>query len=311
MLPERHAAPQPPGSASPHGSGLPPLRIRGLDLRFGVRTYVMGILNVTPDSFSGDGLLGPVRSDGDLERAAARAVEQAVRMVGEGADIIDVGGESTRPGHAAVDEAEELARVELVVRAVRARLPDVAISIDTRKVGVAETALAAGADILNDVSAVTHGAGLAGVAAAAGVPYILIHSRARPLYDDVVAEVVADLSGTLARAESAGCSPERLIVDPGIGFGKTPGQNLALLHGLAALHVLRRPILLGTSRKSTIGRVLDLPIEERLEGTLATTALGIAALVDIVRVHDVAANVRVARMSDAIIRGTWHEATAG
>jgi dihydropteroate synthase len=305
MLPERPAA-GPPLRAAP-----PPLRVRGLDLHFGARTYVMGILNVTPDSFSGDGLLDASRPHLDLEGAASSAVERAVRMVEEGADIIDVGGESTRPGHAAVDEGEELARVELVMRAVRARLPHVPISIDTRRVRVAETALAAGADILNDVSAVTHGTGLAALAATAGAPYILMHSRARPLYDDVVAEVVADLSDALVRAAAAGCAPERLIVDPGIGFGKTPAQNLVLLRGLTALHALGHPILLGTSRKSTIGRVLDLPVEERLEGTLATTALGIASLVDIVRVHDVAANVRVARMSDAIIRGTWHEATAG
>jgi dihydropteroate synthase len=232
-------------------------------------------------------------------------------MVDEGADIIDVGGESTRPGHAPVSELEELARVEVVVRAIRARLPDVPLSIDTRKASVAEAALAAGADIVNDVAAVTHGAGLAVVAAAAGAPYILMHGRARSIYADVVTEVVADLSAALDRAEAAGCPRDRLIVDPGIGFGKTAEQNLVLLRGLAALHALGRPILLGTSRKSTIGKVLDLPVEERLEGTLATTALGIAALVDIVRVHDVAANVRVARMSDAIIRGDRHEATAG
>jgi dihydropteroate synthase len=315
------------------------MRIRGLELRFGARTYVMGIVNVTPDSFSGDGLLGgPERDVGasdegwaagatertaegvaertvgaaaGSQRAARAAVEQAVRMVGEGADIIDVGGESTRPGHAPVSEQEELARVELVVRAIRARLPDVPLSIDTRKASVAEVALAAGVDILNDVAAVTDGARLASVAAAAGAPYILMHSRARPVYADVVAEVLADLSAALDRAEAAGCPRDRLIVDPGIGFGKTVQQNLALLRGLAALHALGRPILLGTSRKSTIGKVLDLPVDERLEGTLATTALGIAALVDIVRVHDVAANVRVARMSDAIIRAAWHETTAG
>ena len=179
------------------------------------------------------------------------------------------------------------------------------ISIDTTKPAVASAALQAGADIINDVAAVTRQAALAPVAAAHGVPYILMHSRTRSHYHDVVAEVVADLAGALGRAEELGCMPESLIVDPGIGFGKTAQQNLVLLGGLSALRSLGCPILLGTSRKSTIGAVLDLPVDQRLEGTLATTALGIAAGADIVRVHDVAANVRTARMSDAIIRGGW------
>jgi len=276
-----------------------PLRLRGLELRFGERTYVMGILNLTPDSFSGDGLLR------DPSGVVEAAVEQAVRMVAEGADLLDIGGESTRPGHEPVSEPEELARVERVVRAIRSRLPDVPLSIDTTKAGVAETALAAGADILNDVSAVTTDARLAPIAAAAGVPYVLMHARVRPTYRDVVGEVADDLRRTLDLAEAAGCARERLIVDPGIGFGKSAEQNLALLAGLGSLRELGRPVLLGASRKSTIGLVLGLPVEERLEGTLATTALGIAARVDIVRVHDVAANVRVARMSDAIVRGGW------
>ncbi len=186
---------------------------------------------------------------------------------------------------------------------IRARLPDVPVSIDTSKPEVAMLALGTGADILNDVAAVTAGPALAKVAAAHGVPYILMHSRARPDYADVVTDVVNDLARALATAEDAGCDPRSLIVDPGIGFGKTAEQNLRLLAGLSALRTLRRPILLGTSRKSTIGKVLDLPVAERLEGTLATTALGIAAGVDIVRVHDVEANVRAARMSDAIVRG--------
>jgi dihydropteroate synthase len=176
---------------------------------------------------------------------------------------------------------------------------------------VAEAALAAGADIVNDVTAVIAGAALAGVAAARGAPYILMHSRKVAVYDDVVREVVEDLRAALGQAERAGCDRSRLIVDPGIGFGKTAEQNLHLLGNLGALRELGRPVLLGSSRKSTIGKVLDLPVEERLEGTLATTALGIAALVDIVRVHDVAANVRAARMSDAIIRGGWHDPATG
>jgi dihydropteroate synthase len=261
----------------------------------------MGIVNTTPDSFSGDGLL----RDPELssEAAVERAVAQAVRMVEEGADILDVGGESTRPGHALIDAEEELGRVLGVIRAIRARLAAVPISIDTRKPGVAEAALAAGADMINDVAAVTAGAALAPIAARHDVPYVLMHDRERPEDGDVVHEVVADLAVTVDLAVAAGCRRGQLIVDPGIGFGKTAPQNLELLSGLAALRELGLPVLLGASRKSTIGRVLDLPVEERLEGTLAITALGVAAGIDIVRVHDVQANVRAARMSDAIVRG--------
>ncbi len=293
---------------------LAPLLLRGRELVFGSRTFVMGILNVTPDSFSGDGLLDPATVPATTREVGSlveTAVVQALRMVAEGADIIDVGGESTRPGHEPVSATEELARVSRVVSAIRERVADVPVSIDTSKAAVADAALAAGADILNDVTAVTSGAALAHVAAAYGAPYILMHSRAVPVYDDVVREVVEDLRATLDLAERAGCARARLIVDPGIGFGKTAEQNLRLLRHLSALRVLGCPILLGASRKSTIGKVLDLPVTERLEGTLATTALGIAALVDIVRVHDVAPNVRVARMSDAIIRGGWHELPSG
>ncbi len=277
-----------------------PLCLRDLELRFGTRTYVMGIVNVTPDSFSGDGLLGgfaPVQA----------AVAQAARMVSEGADIIDVGGESTRPGHAPVSPLEELERVVAAVSGIRARLPGVPISIDTSKRPVAAAALEAGADIVNDVAGVTAAASLAPVAAEHDAPYILMHSRATPEYADVVADVIDDLAQALETAEAAGCAPRSLIVDPGIGFGKTAQQNLALLRDLSALRRLGCPILLGTSRKSTIGKVLGLPVDQRLEGTLATTALGIAAGVDIVRVHDVVANVRAARMSDAIIRGGWRD----
>jgi dihydropteroate synthase len=197
-----------------------------------------------------------------------------------------------------------------VLVAVRAALPDVPISIDTRKPEVAEAALDAGADIVNDVSAVSSGAALAHVAAGRGVPYVLTHDRAHPGADDVVAAVIDDLAAAVALAVGAGCERRSLIVDPGIGFGKDAGQNLALLRGLARLRELDQPVLLGASRKSTIGRVLDLPPDERLEGTLATTVLGIASGVDIVRVHDVEANVRAARMADAVVRG-WDGERAG
>jgi dihydropteroate synthase len=280
----------------------PPVRVRDVELRFGERTYVMGIVNVTPDSFSGDGLLGR-----DLPPIHA-AVAQAARMVEEGADIIDVGGESTRPGHDQVSAADELERVVAVIGALRIRLSGVPISIDTSKPDVASAALEAGADIVNDVSATTAGAALASVAAAHGAPYILMHSRERAAYSDVTREVVEDLRLALQRAEGLGCDPAALIVDPGIGFGKTAQQNLELLRDLATLRTLGRAVLLGTSRKSTIGNILGTSVEDRLEGTLATTALGIGAGVDIVRVHDVAANLRAARMSDAIIRGNWRDA---
>jgi dihydropteroate synthase len=233
---------------------------------------------------------------------------QAQRMVTDGADIIDIGGESTRPGHAAVSADEELHRVLGAVAAIRESLPQTPISVDTAKAEVAQACLDAGADIINDVSAVTTGAALASVAAANGAPYIVMHSRREPIFGDLVSEVLADLRQAVEHAEAAGCAPGTVIVDPGIGFGKTAEQNLLLLRRLHELTALRRPILLGTSRKSTIGRVLDLPPAQRLEGTLATTALGIAAGIDIVRVHDVAQNVRVARMADAIVRGGWHDA---
>jgi dihydropteroate synthase len=287
---------------------LPPLRIGRQNFAWGARTFVMGIVNVTPDSFSGDGLL-TAAADADADPVGA-AVEQARHMVADGADMLDIGGESTRPGHAAVDVDQELKRVVPVVRAVRAALPDLPLSIDTTKRAVAEAALDAGADLLNDIWGTGPADDLVRLAAERGVPMGVMHNRAEPLYRNVTMEVIADLERALDRAVGLGVAFERLIVDPGIGFGKTAEHNVLLLRDLAALQVLNRPILLGTSRKSTIGKVLDLPGDQRLEGTIATTALGIAAGADIVRVHDVAANVRAARMSDAIVRGGWTEAAA-
>jgi dihydropteroate synthase len=283
---------------SPRAATRPaPTRIGLRVFDWGERTFVMGILNVTPDSFSGDGLLA---AGGD---PVAAALARARLMVEEGADILDIGGESTRPGHAAVDAATERERVVPVVAAVRAALPDVPISIDTTKPAVAEAAMEAGASLLNDVWGVREGNPLVAIAAAAGLPIVLMHNRAEARYADVVEEVVDDLRRAVDRAVAAGVAHDAVLVDPGIGFGKTAGQNLDVLRRLSALRALGLPVLLGTSRKSTLGRVLDLPAEERLEATLATTALGIAAGVDIVRVHDVRPNVRAARMSDAIIRG--------
>lgn len=291
----------------PADLGLPdrpgPLQIGPRRFAWGERTFVMGILNVTPDSFSGDGLLAGVRS-GDPD-PVARAVDLARAMAEAGADILDVGGESTRPGHDPVDASEELRRVVPVVAALHDALPEMPLSVDTTKPAVAEAALEAGAHLVNDVWGVAADDVLARVAAARKAPIVLMHNRAEARYANLVAEVVADLEAAIERALRAGVGWDRILVDPGIGFGKTAEHNVALLRDLGALRVLGRPILLGTSRKSTIGQVLDLPADERLEGTIATTALGIAAGVDIVRVHDVLANVRAARMSDAIIRGTW------
>ncbi len=279
-------------------------RIGPMTVRWGERTYVMGIVNVTPDSFSGDGLLA---SGSD---PVAAALELGRRMAADGADLLDVGGESTRPGHAAVAVDEELARVVPVIAALRLALPDVPLSVDTTKPQVAAAALDAGADLLNDVWGVGSDDTLARLAADRGVPLVVMHNRAEPRYRDLMSEVVADLGAAVDRAVRVGVPREHLIVDPGFGFGKTPEQNLALVRELGALRILGRPILLGTSRKSTLGRVLDLPVEERLEATLATTALGIAASADLVRVHDVQANVRAARISDAIVRANWRPAAA-
>jgi dihydropteroate synthase len=284
------------------GSGLPgPLGetvIGGRTFRWSERTYVMGILNVTPDSFSGDGLLAAPGPD-----HVAAALDLAGRMVAEGADLIDVGGESSRPGHQPVEASEEIRRVVPVVRALRDAHPEIPLSVDTTKPAVAAAAIDAGAALINDVWGVAQDDALIGLAAERRIPIVLMHNRAEARYVNLVVEVIGDLQRALERALRAGCHWEDLIVDPGFGFGKAPHHNLALLRDLAAMRAMGRPIMLGTSRKSTLGRVLDLPPEERLEATLATTALGIAAGVDIVRVHDVRANVRAARMADAIVRG--------
>ena len=279
-----------------------PTRIGPRLFEWGSRTYVMGIVNVTPDSFSGDGILASVA--GHAGTAIEAAVIRARTMVDEGAHILDVGGESTRPGHDPVAGDEETARIVPVIAAIHAALPEVPISVDTSKPAVADAALDAGAALVNDIWGVSPDDSMARLAAARGVPLVVMHNRAEPHYDDIVAELLEDLRTALDRAVAAGVPRGNLIVDPGFGFGKTPEHNLTVLRELARLRQLGRPILLGTSRKSTLGRVLGgLPTEERLEGTLATTALGIAAGVDVVRVHDVRANVRAALVADAICRG--------
>ena len=300
----------PPDAGTGAGPHRPPapLAIGPRTFAWGVRTFVIGILNVTPDSFSGDGLLAG--TDGHSaagDGPVAAALTLARRMVEDGADILDVGGESSRPGHARVGAATETDRVVPVIRALRDALPDVPLSIDTTKPSVAAAALDAGAHLLNDVWGVAQDDGLARVAAERGVPLVVTHNRAEARYTALMAEIVADLQRALERAVQAGVPREHLIVDPGFGFGKAPSHNLALLRELSALRLLGRPVLLGTSRKSTLGKVLDLPPDEREEATIATTVLGIAAGVDLVRVHDVRSNVRAARMADAVVRG-WRPA---
>ena len=286
----------------------PPTTIGPRTFRWGERTFVMGIINVTPDSFSGDGVLidsgttGAADADADPVR---RAVLQARHMVAGGADLLDVGGESTRPGHEAVPVAEELRRVVPVISAIRAALPEIPLSVDTTKPSVAEAALDAGADLINDVWGVGANEDLPRLAAARRVPLVVMHNRDEPRYRDLMPEIIDDLRLALDRAQRLGVASDDLIVDPGFGFGKTAEHNLHLLRELGQLRALGRPILLGASRKSTLGRVLDVGPAERLEATLATTAIAIAGGADLVRVHDVRENVRAARIADAIIRGNW------
>ena len=270
-----------------------------LGFAWGKRTYVMGIINVTPDSFSGDG----------LGHDAEAALEQALRFQDEGADIIDVGGESTRPGSTPVTVEEEKRRVIPVIRLLASRL-DVPVSVDTYKREVAREALAAGAAVINDVWGLKRDPALADLAAREGAPIVLMHNQQGLDYSDLVPEVLASLRFSLRQALEAGVPSENVVLDPGLGFGKRPEHNLELLRRLAELKALGLPLLVGTSRKSTIGLVLDLPVEERLEGTAATVALAIANGADIVRVHDVKAMTRVARMSDAIVRG-WPAGETG
>ena len=306
--PELGGAAATPSFTLPEGAheglpaGLGETRIGPRTFRWGERTFVMGILNVTPDSFSGDGLLARSSDDGPRASGVAEAVAQARAMAEAGADLLDVGGESTRPGHEEVDAAQEAQRVIPVIRAVRDALPDMPLTVDTTKPAVAAAALDAGANAINDVWGVAPDDALSRLAGERGVPIVLMHNRPEPRYVNLLAEIVADLQRAIERTLAAGVPWANVLVDPGFGFGKTPEHNLALLRELGSLRLLGRPIVLGTSRKSTLGKVLDLPADERVEATLATTALGIAAGVDIVRVHDVRENVRAARIADAVTR---------
>jgi dihydropteroate synthase len=269
-------------------------RIGNTDFRWGERTYVMGICNLSADSFSGDGL----GSDIDA------ALVQARRMVEEGADIIDVGGESTRPGKEPLpaDDIEEELRLVIPVIENLAGKISVPISVDTYKYGVARRALEAGATMINDIWALRQDSRLAQLAAEQNVPVIMMSNQRDGAVEDIIPTIIADLRRAVHQAAEAGVPPENIIVDPGIGFGKSLEQNLEIVRWLAELKILGKPILLGSSRKSMIGIVLDVPTDQRLEGTAATVAIGIANGADIVRVHDVKQMVRVSRMSDAIIR---------
>jgi dihydropteroate synthase len=287
------------------------LSIGSTVFEWGSQTYIMGIINVTPDSFSGDGLIG--RDQGWVEQAVA----QAKQFVQDGAHILDVGGESTRPGAEAVAADAEKARVIPVIEAL-ANEVTLPISIDTYKAEVAAAALDAGAHLVNDVWGLRMDPAMADLCAQRHVPIVITHNRSRPRnaqqeerlggryvgahYDDLLADVASELQDSIALATAAGIPDEHIILDPGIGFGKTVEQNLSLLNRLDYFQALGYPLLLGTSNKSFIGYTLNLPPDDRLEGTAATVAVGIMRGADIVRVHQVKAISRIARMTDAIVR---------
>jgi dihydropteroate synthase len=285
---------------------------------WGARTYVMGILNITPDSFSGDGLLSSSGTPAGEPVGIERALEQAGRFLAAGADILDVGGESTRPGSQTVSVDEELERVVPVIAALARQFPQAVISVDTYKAAVASESLSAGAHIVNDVWGLRADPMLAEVVASHRVPIILMHNRSKPTnaqvqanlggryvgmqYDNLLEDVKNELLESVTLARQAGIAQDKIILDPGIGFGKTVEQNLELLNRLGEVRLLGYPILLGPSRKSFIGYSLNLPPDQRLEGTAAAVSVGIVRGADIIRVHDVEMMVRIARMTDAIVR---------
>lgn len=271
---------------------------RGKTLTLGTNTHVMGILNVTPDSFS----------DGGRYLDVPQAVTHAETMIAEGATLIDIGGESSRPGASPVSVDEELARVVPVVHSL-ANTIDALISVDTYKAEVAQRALEAGAHIVNDITALSGDPDMATVVADMEAGVVLMHMKGTPRtmqqspkYKDVVNEVRAWLEKKVQNAEAQGIAPERIIIDPGIGFGKTAEHNLQLLKRLSEFQALNRPLLIGTSRKSFIGNILNVPVTARVEGTAATVCWAITHGADIVRVHDVKANVHAARMTDVLYR---------
>lgn len=256
----------------------------------GTHTYVMGILNVTPDSFSDGGKY-------DQMDAALYHVEEMIR---DGADIIDVGGESTRPGYEQVSEKEEIARVAPVIEQIKSRF-DIPVSLDTYKAKVAAAGINAGADLINDIWGLKADADMAAVIAKSGLPYCLMHNRKETVYQNYIQDVLADLEESLEMADRAGIAKDKILLDPGIGFAKTYEQNLLLLQQLEVLHSFGCPILLGTSRKSVIGLTLDVPAPERVIGTVATTVMGVMKGCSFVRVHDIRENVEAIKMTEAVL----------
>ncbi len=252
--------------------------------------YVMGILNVTPDSFS----------DGGRYLAVYPALKRVEKMIEEGADIIDVGGESTRPGYQQISDEEEISRIARIIAEIKKNF-DIPVSVDTYKSKVALAALQSGADLVNDIWGLKYDSEMAGIIAKSGAACCLMHNRDNTEYEDFMGEMKADLRESVEIAHKAGIADDKIILDPGIGFGKTYEQNLQAICKLSELRELGYPILLGTSRKSVIGLTLNLPVQERLEGTLATTVLGVSAGCSFVRVHDVLENKRALRMTEAVL----------
>ncbi len=276
-------------------SEIKTMRFLNKTVTFGERTLIMGILNVTPDSFSDGGDF----SDVDLAVAHAKA------MIAEGADMIDLGGESSRPGHTNITAEEELRRVIPVIKRLAAET-DTIISLDTIRAEVAEAAIKSGAHIINDIWGLQLDPEMAVVAAKFQVPVVIMHNQAGTEYKEVMADMKEFFDRSIQIAHDAGLSDDLIILDPGVGFGKPPQQNIYVMGHLDEVKAFGYPVLLGTSRKSTLGKILDLPPKERMEGTLATTVLGIAQGMDIVRVHDVRENYRAAKVTDAIVRGNWN-----
>lgn len=255
-------------------------------------TYVCGILNVTPDSFS----------DGGKWTGRDKALKHVENMLEDGMELLDIGGESTRPGYTQISEAEEIERVAPVIEAVKQRF-DVPVSLDTYKSKVAHAGIVAGADMINDIWGLKYDDNMAKVIAESGVACCLMHNRKEPDYRDYLQEVKADLAESVRLAKNAGIAENKIILDPGVGFGKSYDNNLEIINSLESLKELGYPLLLGTSRKSVIGLALDLPVEERLEGTLVTTVFAVLQGCSFVRVHDVKENVRAIRMAEAILQG--------
>lgn len=266
------------------------MQIGNRNFEIGTHTYVMGILNVTPDSFSDGGKF-------DQLDAALHHVEEMIR---EGADIIDVGGESTRPGYEQILEEEEIARVAPVIEQIKARF-DIPVSLDTYKASVAAAGIHAGVDLINDIWGLKGDARMAEVIAKSGLPCCLMHNRKEAFYQNYIQDVLADLEETLEIAKKAGIERDKILLDPGIGFAKTYEQNLFLLQQLEVLHSFGCPILLGTSRKSVIGLTLDIPASERVIGTVATTVMGVMKGCSFVRVHDIRENVEAIKMTEAVL----------